>query len=239
MRARTWLAQWQPALADRLVSLPDPFEATGAAEQLEEALRPSVPLAGGGSLIIQPTAAFTAIDVNGGGRRALEANLAAAREIARQLRLRRIGGTIVVDFVDLPARAARARRARGPARRACAMIPSRSRCFRCRASAWSRSAAGGAGRASPSCSAAPCPLCDGAGTVPGLRWRAEELMRGGGAAAAGAAGGHAAPDLHDYLSGAGSGGLAGIRRAATATGRLRRSIGLWRPAGHRIEEPAR
>ena len=64
---------------------------------------------GGGSLIIEATAALTAIDVNGGGRRALEANLAAAPEIARQLRLRRIGGTIVVDFVDLPARSARAR----------------------------------------------------------------------------------------------------------------------------------
>ena len=76
-----------------------------------------MPLAGGGSLIIQPTAALTAIDVNGGGRQALDANLAAAREIARQLRLRRIGGTTVVDFIDLPARAARAPCPRGAARR--------------------------------------------------------------------------------------------------------------------------
>ena len=88
-RARNWLAAWQPGMVGRLASVPDPFEATGAAEQLEAALQPSVPLPGGGSLIIQPTAALTAIDVNGGGRRALEANLAAAREIAQQLRLRR------------------------------------------------------------------------------------------------------------------------------------------------------
>ena len=96
-------------MVERLASVPGPFEATGAQEQLEEALQPSVALAGGGSLIIQPTAALTAIDVNSGGRQALEANLAAAREIARQLRLRRIGGTIVVDFIDLPTRPARAR----------------------------------------------------------------------------------------------------------------------------------
>src|SRR5690606_4383952 len=104
VRARNWLLEWQPGLAPRLESVADPFEATGAAEQLEEALQPTVPLPGGGSLIIEPTAAFTAIDVNAGGRQALEANLAAAREIARQLRLRRIGGTVVIDFIDLPSR---------------------------------------------------------------------------------------------------------------------------------------
>ena len=57
-------------MTERLASVPEPFEATGAQEQLEEALQPSVALAGGGSLIIQPTAALTAIDVNGGGRQA-------------------------------------------------------------------------------------------------------------------------------------------------------------------------
>ena len=161
----------------RLVSLPDPLEATGAAEQLEEALQPSVPLAGGGSLIIQPTAALTAIDVNGGGRRALEANLAAAREIARQLRLRRIGGTVVVDFVDLPARCRRGRACSTRCAPPSPTTPSRSRCSRCRASAWSRSAAGGAGPSLAEMLGRPCPLCDGAGTVAGLRWRARQLMR--------------------------------------------------------------
>ncbi len=110
--ARRWLEQHLPptlaSLAERLEYLPDAFEATRAAEQLEEALGREVGLAGGGSLIIEPTAALTAIDVNGAGR-PLETNLEAAREIARQLRLRRIGGIVVIDFVDLEHKRDRAR----------------------------------------------------------------------------------------------------------------------------------
>ncbi|MDX1540557.1 MAG: ribonuclease E/G, partial [Geminicoccaceae bacterium] len=73
------------------------------------ALAPEVPLAGGGSLLIEPTSALTVIDVNGHGRRALEIDLEAATEIGRQLRLRRIGGIVVVDFIDLEHRAERER----------------------------------------------------------------------------------------------------------------------------------
>jgi ribonuclease E/ribonuclease G len=80
----------------------------GASEQLEEALGREVMLAGGGSLIIEPTAALTAIDVNGSGR-PLEVDLEAVPELARQLRLRRIGGIVVIDFVDLDSRSDRAR----------------------------------------------------------------------------------------------------------------------------------
>ena len=101
--ARRWLEQAAPAwqgASERLEYLPDAFEATGAAGQLEEALGREVALPGGGSLIIEPTAALTAIDVNGAGE-ALEVDLAAARAIAHQLRLRRIGGTVVIDFIDL------------------------------------------------------------------------------------------------------------------------------------------
>ena len=65
-------------------------------------------LKSGGYLVIDPTEALTAIDVNTGrfvGRSHLEetllkTNLEAAREIARQLRLRNIGGIIVIDFID-------------------------------------------------------------------------------------------------------------------------------------------
>ena len=67
VRARNWLAEWQPGMAVRLASVPGPSRRPVRPEQLEEALQPTVPLAGGGSLIIQPTAALTAIDVNGGG----------------------------------------------------------------------------------------------------------------------------------------------------------------------------
>jgi Rne/Rng family ribonuclease len=111
IKARRWLEQSLPrslaALADRLEYLPDAFEATGAAEQLEEALGREVALPGG-SLIIEPTAALTAVDVNGAGK-PLDVDLAAAREVARQLRLRRIGGLVVIDFVDLASKRDRAR----------------------------------------------------------------------------------------------------------------------------------
>lgn len=100
-RARTYLETWLPDLAKRLTCTPKAFEASGVEEQLEQALAPEVELPGGGNLLIEPTAALTAIDVNGGGRPAKEVNLAAVSVLARTLRLRRIGGTIVVDFVDL------------------------------------------------------------------------------------------------------------------------------------------
>jgi Rne/Rng family ribonuclease len=109
--ARRWLEQALPgwlAGAGRLEHLPDAFEASGAAAQLEEALGPTAALPSGGSLIIEPTSALTAIDVNGAGK-ALEIDLEAVPEVARQLRLRRIGGNVVIDFVDLEARKDRAR----------------------------------------------------------------------------------------------------------------------------------
>jgi ribonuclease G len=74
-----------------------------------------VELPTGGSVIIQPTEALTSIDVNTGrytGKKdpestILKTNLDAAREVARQLRLRDIGGIIVVDFIDMESRASR------------------------------------------------------------------------------------------------------------------------------------
>jgi ribonuclease G len=234
VRARTWLEQWLPALSDRLVSAADPFEATGTAEQLEKALQPNVPLAGGGSLIIQPTAAFTAIDVNGAGRRALEANLAASREVARQLRLRRIGGTAVVDFIDLPTRAARARLL-SALRDAVAADPAPVQVF-----AMSRFGLVEISRKRTGPSLAemlgrPCPVCEGAGTLPGLRRCAEQLMRALTKLPPGPATALAAPDLHDYLSGT---GRAAWETFAAHSGhpialRVDQSLA---PGSHRIEE---
>ena len=79
------------------------------AEQIHKALERKVWLASGGYLIIDRTEAMTVIDVNTGkavGKSNLEetvvgTNLEAAREIARQLRLRDIGGIIVIDFIDM------------------------------------------------------------------------------------------------------------------------------------------
>ena len=77
--------------------------------RLEEALRERVWLKSGGYLIIQPTEALTVIDVNSGKSIArkkaqehyLKINLEAAKEIARQLRLRNLSGIIVADFIDM------------------------------------------------------------------------------------------------------------------------------------------
>lgn len=78
------------------------FDQRGLEERIAALLRPVVPLAGGGSLAIEPTAAVVAIDVNGGERgNPLTVNLEAAGEIARHLRLRNLGGAIVVDFLRL------------------------------------------------------------------------------------------------------------------------------------------
>ncbi|WP_158045034.1 ribonuclease E/G [Skermanella pratensis] len=65
-----------------------------------------VPLPGGGSLVIDRTEALTVIDVNGGERpNALATNLDAVTEIARQLRLRNVGGIVIVDFINMASRA--------------------------------------------------------------------------------------------------------------------------------------
>ena len=81
----------------------------GISPSLYNAATPTVPLENGGSLVIEHTEAMTVIDVNTGsfiGKENLEEtvfamNLAAAKEIARQVRLRNIGGIIVVDFIDM------------------------------------------------------------------------------------------------------------------------------------------
>jgi ribonuclease G len=103
----------QPALLSRvkLYTRPDPiFEAFGITQELEKALRPKVWLKSGGYIVINQTEALVAIDVNSGNFRAdnnnaeetaYQMNLHAAKEIARQLRLRDLGGVIVNDFIDM------------------------------------------------------------------------------------------------------------------------------------------
>jgi ribonuclease E len=112
---REYVASITPELADR-VELHDPteeplplFETHHVHEQLHKALDRKVWLPSGGSLIIERTEALTVIDVNTGknvGKTSLEEtvfknNLEAAEEVARQLRLRDIGGIIVIDFIDM------------------------------------------------------------------------------------------------------------------------------------------
>ncbi len=78
-------------------------------EQIDQIYEKRVPLPSGGSLIIEPTEALVSIDVNSGkssGERGIEdtafkTNTEAAEEVARQLRLRDLGGLIVIDFIDM------------------------------------------------------------------------------------------------------------------------------------------
>jgi ribonuclease E len=111
-----YVAALIPELADRIELYDDPdlpiFERQHVHEQLHKALDRKVWLPSGGSLIIERTEALTVVDVNTGknvGSSNLEEtvfrnNLEAAEEIARQLRLRDIGGIIVIDFIDMEIR---------------------------------------------------------------------------------------------------------------------------------------
>jgi len=70
--------------------------------QIEQALANEVALPAGGSIAIEPTRAFTAIDVDSGAaRNALSVNLEAAEVVAQQLRLRNIGGAVLIDFISM------------------------------------------------------------------------------------------------------------------------------------------
>ncbi|MCQ2388347.1 MAG: Rne/Rng family ribonuclease [Kiritimatiellae bacterium] len=88
------------------------FEHFGVERQLEEAFRRKVPLKSGGYLVIDETEALIAVDVNTGHHRGagnqedaiLEVNLEAVDEVARQLRLRNIGGLVVLDLIDMKSR---------------------------------------------------------------------------------------------------------------------------------------
>ncbi|MEM1335360.1 MAG: ribonuclease E/G, partial [Actinomycetota bacterium] len=112
---RDYVAAFNPELATRIehydaesegLSL---FERYHVHEQVHKALDRKVWLPSGGSLIIEHTEALTVIDVNTGknvGKSSLEEtvfhnNMEAAEEVAKQLRLRDIGGIIVIDFIDM------------------------------------------------------------------------------------------------------------------------------------------
>ncbi len=85
------------------------FNQNNIEEQIESIYQPQVALPAGGSIVIDPTEALVAIDVNSGRtsqkggfeESIFLANMEAAEELARQLRLRDLGGLIVVDFIDM------------------------------------------------------------------------------------------------------------------------------------------
>jgi len=107
-----YLQDTDPDLVDKVQLYEDKkgvFDRYHVEDQLRKALDRNVWLPSGGHIVIEPTEALTVIDVNTGrfvGRSNLEEtvlqnNLESAEEIARQLRLRDIGGIIVIDFIDM------------------------------------------------------------------------------------------------------------------------------------------
>ncbi|HEX2205630.1 MAG TPA: Rne/Rng family ribonuclease [Longimicrobium sp.] len=109
---KAYLEQVDPSLIERvrLYAEPKPlFDAYDIESEIRDAFQRRVNLPSGGYIIVEPTEALVSIDVNTGrytGKKdpektILKTNLDAAREIARQLRLRDVGGIIVCDFIDM------------------------------------------------------------------------------------------------------------------------------------------
>src|SRR4051812_12645146 len=112
---KQYLSQIDPELISRVhmyTAATPLFDKFDIESEIRELFKARVELPTGGSLIIQPTEALVSIDVNTGrytGKKdpektILRTNLEAAREIARQIRLRDIGGIIVCDFIDMETR---------------------------------------------------------------------------------------------------------------------------------------
>ncbi len=111
-KTEKYLEDISPSLLDRLelYKLKSPlFESFGIDSEIEKLMRPKAWLKSGAYLIIEKTEAMVVVDVNSGrfvGKKlheenSLKINLEAAREVARQLRLRDLSGLIVIDFIDM------------------------------------------------------------------------------------------------------------------------------------------
>jgi ribonuclease G len=106
--ARSFVPDWLDRIEEYAAERPI-FDLFGVEDEIEHALHPNVPLKSGGYLVFDQTESMTTIDVNTGayvGHRNLEetiykTNLEAAQAIARQLRLRNLGGIIIIDFIDM------------------------------------------------------------------------------------------------------------------------------------------
>jgi ribonuclease E len=110
--AKEFMKLLMPSHARRVKAYTDPvplYQRYGAEDQLKAMYDPVVQLKSGGYLVINPTEALVSIDINSGRstkehgieQTALSTNLEAAREIARQLRLRDMAGLVVIDFIDM------------------------------------------------------------------------------------------------------------------------------------------
>jgi ribonuclease G len=112
LKMQDFARQYTPALSDRInhyVGDRPLYDLHGVEDEIEKALGRRVDLKSGGYLIIDQTEAMTTIDVNTGGfvggrsfdDTIFKTNLEAAQVIARQLRMRNLGGIIIIDFIDM------------------------------------------------------------------------------------------------------------------------------------------
>jgi len=99
---------WLDPAVDEADTDPGSFDRHGIHEMIESLLSPRIALDGGAHMMLEPTRALVAVDVNTGPdtspAASLKANIAAARELPRHLRLRGLGGQVVVDFAPMPKR---------------------------------------------------------------------------------------------------------------------------------------
>ncbi|MBT8446000.1 MAG: Rne/Rng family ribonuclease, partial [Gammaproteobacteria bacterium] len=111
-RAREFADKFIPELGERIEHYPGErpiLDLYSTEDEIQRALQPQVNLKSGGHLVIDQTEAMTTIDVNTGGfvghrnldETIFKTNLEAAQAIARQLRLRNLGGIIIIDFIDM------------------------------------------------------------------------------------------------------------------------------------------
>jgi len=159
------------------------FEAFDLERDYQLLFRPRVPLASGASIVIHETEALTAIDVNSGRidlgsleQTALQANLLAAREIARQIRLRDLGGILVVDFIDM-AQPAHRREVESAFRGALQEDRSRGKPGRLGAFGLMALTRRRLGNGLPRAAESPCPACGGTGSLALLRAGALRALR--------------------------------------------------------------
>jgi len=111
--AKNLMKQMMPSHAKKIKSYKKPelplFHAYDVENQLDSIMNPACKLPSGGSIVINPTEALVAIDINSGkstrerniDETAVKTNIEAAHEIARQLRLRDLSGLVVIDFIDM------------------------------------------------------------------------------------------------------------------------------------------
>jgi len=186
-RSREYMSALMPRSKTSLVRYQERvplFSKFGLESQIERIFGRTVALSSGGAIVIDPTEALTAIDVNsgrssGGGSHeemALRTNLEAAREAVRQLRLRDLGGLVVVDFIDM--RSPKNRRAVEKE------VKDGLKADRARSSVGRISANGlleinrqKIQRALPARAHRTCPTCSGTGRVPSIEMMGLNLIR--------------------------------------------------------------